>query len=285
MREGRELPKVTALVLSYNGKDYMDDCIGGLISQDYPVLEILVVDNKSSDDTMDYVEERFPGVRTLRLEDNEGFAAGVNKGIMHCTGDLILVLNQDIALEKDVVSELVSGMQESGADVCSPKILYHQTERIWYAGGEITLFRKGNLRPKPTSHRGKMEKDCGQYDSIAETGYATGCAVLIKKELLVKLGGFDTSFFMYHEDADLSLRAKNTGARIVYVPDAVIYHKVSINRLDKFTRRGMSRVIVYFRSSMIFVKKHWKIRGLILWLATLPVRILLSSMTSINERF
>ena len=193
----------------------------------YPNFRIVVVDNGSTDGSQAMVRSEYPDVALVEHGRNlgvmEGYNSGLRYGLEHAAG-WILLLNNDILVESDLLSKLVdAAASDSRAGILGPKIYYYdQPDRFWYAGGRINYFT-GVI-----SHRGIREKDHGQYDRTEETDYITGCAMLVRREVVERIGMLDPVFSpMYSEDADYSIRARRAGYRLLYVADARLRHKVS----------------------------------------------------------
>jgi len=219
----------------------------------YPNLTTLVVDNGSTDDTLEVVGREHPAVHRMGLCENLGFATGCNRGIaeaMRQSADYVLLLNNDTLVAPDLVEQLVRPMGVS-TGVTAPKIYYaHDPRRIWSAGATrdpLTLEMKGSLR-------GTLDSD--DVSSPVDRDYLVGCALLLSRQLLESVGGFDERFFMYYEDMDLCLRARKAGFRLLLVPQAKVWHKVAAasGGSDSPNERYWMA-----RSSVIFFAKHARI--------------------------
>lgn len=221
-------PLVYLLIVTWNGREVLRDCLASLRSATYPSLRVLVVDNASTDGSADSVRKEFPAVDLMVLPENRRFAGGNNAGIRHALqkgAEYILLLNNDTVVDAGFLEPLVSRMESDPAiGMAAPKILYYDDpDRIWFAGGAIS-FWTGTTR-----HPGIRELDRGQFDTPADTGYATGCCVLVRASVVRAVGMLDESFFLYGEDADWSLRVRKAGYRIVYEPASRIRHRVSVS--------------------------------------------------------
>ncbi len=185
-----------------------------------------MVDNASSDGTVESVRSKFPSVKVITNQANLRFAGGNNVGIdyaMQNGADYVVLLNNDTTVDPAFLSELVQTAEsDSRIGMAGPKIYYYnEPERIWFAGGKVEYW-KGWV-----SHIGIREPDNGQYDTPRDVDYLTGCCMLVKREVIERIGKLDESFFIYGEDADWSLRAARAGYRLRFVPSSVIWHKVS----------------------------------------------------------
>lgn len=218
------LPLVYAVILSWNRQDDTLECIESLLENDYARLRILVVDNASTDGTAVAIQERFPSVEVVTNDENLGFAEGNNVAIRYAMGryvDYILLLNDDTVAAKDMVSGLVAVADtDPRIGVLTPKIYFHDDRsRIWSAGGARPLFMPG------IKSIGFGKRDSPAYARQRDVDYTTACAVMVRATVFRDVGLFDPTYFMYHEDFDFSERVRRNGYRIVYVPQARVWHK------------------------------------------------------------
>ncbi len=268
-------PAVAIIIVAWNGKDDTLECLKSLRGLTYSNHQIILVDNGSTDGTVAAVRSGFPDVTILEMARNLRFAGGNNKGIEFALGkgaDHILLLNNDTVVEKDFLSALVKRMQsDTGIGMVAPKISYFAPpETIWFAGARIGYWT-GTM-----SHVGIRQKDSGQFDRSGETDYATGCCVLVRREVVEAVGALDESYFMYAEDADWSVRARRRGFSIVYEPLAMIRHRVSASAggnlsLFKLRNKFVSQMRFFSRYASWY---HWLVFP---WLSILMNLVLLLS--------
>jgi len=267
--------KVYIIVLNWNGKEDTLACLESLRFTDYENYKVILVDNGSEDDSVKAVKAGFPEVEVVETGKNLGFAGGNNVGIEYAIkegADYIFLINNDTTVHPDYLKELVEvGESDKKIGAVGSKIYYHgEPNRIWFAGGKINWLRnKGE-------HIGLDEIDEGQYDKIKEVGYLTGCALLIKREVVEEVGVLEDDYFLYYEDADYSLRVKNAGYKVIYAPKSKIYHKVSRstkpgspsyiyyharNGLVNARRNGnlLVKITIYFYAVYMFLKQIIKI--------------------------
>lgn len=221
-------PLVYIIVLTWNGKKDTVECLSSLQKITYTNYKILVVDNASSDGTREEVQKQFSEVEYIFNPINLRFAGGNNVGIDYAFKkgtDYILLLNNDTTVAENFLDELVStAIASLNIGIVGPKMYYHSDpNRIWYAGGKIEWW-KGWI-----SHIGVREIDNGQYDQTKETDFVSGCCVLVKREVVEKVGMLDTAYYIYGEDVDWCVRASRAGYRIIYEPKAKIWHKLSVS--------------------------------------------------------
>lgn len=208
---------ISVVVLNYNGRRYLKKCISSLSVQSYGDFEVIVVDNGSTDGSVEYLKTHFPQVKIVRNESNLGFAGGINAGIEHAEGKYILTLNNDTQADMNFVERLAEAMDSDEAvGMCASKMLFLDG-RINSTG--ICLSRSG-----AAWDRGMFEPDEGQYEELEEVFGPCAGAALYRKEMLDEIGLFDEDFFLYMEDVDLAFRARLAGWRCIYVPGAEVYH-------------------------------------------------------------
>jgi GT2 family glycosyltransferase len=244
-------PSVACIVLSYQGKALVLQTLESLYRLDYPRYRVVVVDNGSSDGTYEAVAAAWPQATLLRVEHNQGISVGLNLGIRHVLeagDDYLLLLNNDIEVRPDMVTELVA-VAESDPSIgaVGPKAYYYSDRnRIWSAGGQL------HFRQSITDERGNLELDSGQYERTEEMDYVNGCAMLVPRRAQLDVGLWDGTFLVSVEDADWCMRAKKKGWRCFYAHRAVLWHMVSP------TTGGYKpgRTFQTGRSTMLFVRKH-----------------------------
>jgi len=216
-------PVFSVIILNWNGRHLLEECLESVLSQTFDDYETIVVDNGSTDGSVDFLNEGWGGkIRILSLPSNAGFAGGNNAGIRAARGRYVVLLNNDTAVDPGWLAaqhRAVSRRPEAG--MFTPKILnYYRRDEIDNTGHLI--YPDGLAR----GHN-RLEKNDGRFDEEKEALYPSGCAGVYKREMLDKIGQLDESFFAYGEDVDLGLRARWAGWECRYVPDAVVYHKYS----------------------------------------------------------
>jgi hypothetical protein len=220
-------PLVYTVLVNWNGKDVTRECIRSLNAVMYGNMRIVLVDNASSDGSVQSIREEFPDVSVLEMQQNLRFAGGTNAGLrfaMERGAELLLLLNNDTIVGPGFLSAMVDRLlSDDGIGIVSPKIYYHDDpQRIWFAGGNISLWT-GTM-----SHTGIREIDRGQYDNPVDIEYASGCCLLTRTSVAKRVGLLDESYHIYTEDADWSMRTRRAGYRIVYEPRAKVWHKLSV---------------------------------------------------------
>lgn len=213
------LPFVTVIIPNHDGIGFLDRCFSSLSQTDYPKsnYEVILVDNGSEDQSIEYVKKKFPWVRVLALNRNYGYTGGNNRGVHLAKGELVAFLNNDTAVDSKWLRELVNVMLfDNRVAICgSQVVLLDKPDHIQYSGGFLNLVGGALFYP---FHRSKPDRDFYLVGSIC------GASFLIRKTVFETLGGFDESFFMYSEENDLCLRAWICGYRVVYVPRSIVHH-------------------------------------------------------------
>jgi hypothetical protein len=211
-------PDVSIIVVSWNGRRYLDACLRAAEGQTGVNAEVVLVDNGSTDGTVDFVRGAFPRVRIVRLEGNHGFAGGNNAGAKEARGEFLAFLNNDTVPESNWLSALRAGIDTtSGFDLATSRVVYMDNPGVIDSAGD-GLFRAGAAFKWHHGEPVEMAR------APVEVFGVCGAACLMPKALFDDLGGFDADFFASHEDVDLSYRARLGGYRCRYVPDAVVRH-------------------------------------------------------------
>jgi GT2 family glycosyltransferase len=246
------------ILVNWNGKDVTLDCLASLANVTYPSFKTLVVDNASTDGSVECIRSAFPETEVLPLPENRRFAGGNNAGIRHALmhgAEFVVLLNNDTTVDAGFLDWMTEAFRlHKNAGIVAPKIYYQdQANVLWYAGGDIS-FWTGTMR-----HLGIREHDRGQYDTPRETGYATGCCMLTSRDVIGHIGLLDESYFMYAEDADWSTRARRGGYTVLYEPRAKVWHKISVSaggHLSRFklTHKFLSSFRFFARYSSWY---HW----------------------------
>ncbi len=232
-------------------------CLQSMRSITYDPVEIIVVDNGSSDDSVLRLREEFPEMTFIRSEINEGFAGGNNIGIEYACqhgSKHILLLNNDTAVTPSFIEPLLERL-ESDPQIAavSGKIYYHplavggRENIIWYAGAE----QKWHMG---YTHKHQLEEDKGQCDIASEVAYASGCMMLMRGEVLKKIGGLSEDYFMYWEESDWCMRARESGFSSWYEPKSLIYHNV---RSSDPGKESPLYTYMMFRNFLIYAKLYF----------------------------
>ncbi|MTI80585.1 MAG: glycosyltransferase family 2 protein [Firmicutes bacterium] len=211
---------ISVIIITYNSENYIYDCIMSIQDQTYLNYEVIVLDNASTDSTMEVIVTNFPWVKIINSNENLGFAGGVNLAYECSKGEYIALLNPDAKADNDWLRNLSHTMdKERTCGICASLILQWGTEIIDTAGDGCTRAGKGfKIGNNELAKR---------YSETKEVFAACGGAALYRRSMIEEIGFFDEDFFLLHEDSDLSFRARLAGWKCIYVPNAVVEHKVS----------------------------------------------------------
>lgn len=219
-------PQIFIIILNWNGWKDTVECVESCLRLTYAAVTILLVDNCSSDGSEAILRGRFPGVTVIQTGDNLGYAGGNNVGIRYALengADYIWLLNNDTVVDPAVLNEMVRvAERDPKVGMLGPKILLHSRPEYLNCIGSTINLKTGQPRLV-----GLGEKDDGRFDDIREMDTLSGCSLLVRRELVDAVGVLDDRFFLFYEETDWILRAKRAGYRMLYVPKARIWHKVS----------------------------------------------------------
>ncbi|MBP2668207.1 MAG: glycosyl transferase, family 2 [Deltaproteobacteria bacterium] len=215
--------RFSVVVLNWNGRNLLRDCLDSVLQQQDGSLEVIVVDNGSTDGSVDFVRESYgERIRLLELESNQGWAGGNNRGVEISRCEYLLLLNNDACLAPDFFDRLREGIRRHpGAGMYTPKILNYSDRTVLDNAGHV-IYRDGTARG-----RGRLEKDGARFDREEEVLCPSGAAGIYHRELFERAGPIDERYFAYGEDTELGLRARRAGYVCFYIPAAVVYHKYS----------------------------------------------------------
>jgi hypothetical protein len=268
-RPGAEAPRppLVVVVVNWNGRHLLAECLGSLLENGYEPLEIVLVDNGSTDDSLPFVREAFPDVRILASPENRRWAGGNNLALQALlaegvAGRYVLLLNNDTFVPGGSLARLVSALAaEPAAWVATPRICYwHDPARVWYDGG-IAGRRTGWIR-----HHG-IRRLAGRLSFRSRfVEWGTGCALLLRDVALVRAGLLDESYYFYGEDSDYCLRLAAAGGRILHVPAALVLHKVS----DALGGQSPRKAYLKARSHVQLLRRHWPRRR---WPVLIPCQV------------
>jgi GT2 family glycosyltransferase len=216
-------PRVSVLILNWNGLELLPDCLSSLRRQTWRDFETIVVDNGSADGSVDFLVREFPEVEVLALETNTGFCGGNLAAYARSRGELLVLLNNDAELDENFLQRMVEAADlEPAFGMFAANIRMFDHHEVFDSTG-LLVYPDGICRS-----RGWLEKDLGQYDEADEVLCPNGCAAVYRRSMIEEVGFFDEAYFAYLEDLDLGLRGQLRGWRCRYVPGAVAYHKKSM---------------------------------------------------------
>jgi len=212
---------VSVIIVNWNGKKLLQDCLRALMRQTYRAFTVIVVDNGSRDGSVEFVNSHFPGVRTIALSDNTGFSAANNVALKLVQTPYVALLNNDTAPDSFWIERLVDALDNCpAAGFAASKMLFYDRPDLIDRGGD------GYSDAGVAFLRGRNKKS-DEFDKLEPVFGACAGAALYRTALFDAVGLFDEDFFLVHEDVDLSFRAQLQGYRCLYVPEAIVYHRAS----------------------------------------------------------
>ncbi len=240
-----KLPLVYVVILNWNRRDDVVECVSSVMNIDYPRFRLLVVDNGSSDGSVESLKE-FPALEMIVNETNLGACEGRNVGIKYAIekgADYVALLDNDAVVDQHLLAELVRvGEADPQAGMLVPKVYsYWDRHRIASAGSRTCWFPPGRIKII-----GLGKEDSAIFNKRREVEYAAGCAWLVKREVFEEVGMLDPAYFYSWEDYDFSKRVREGGYKIIYVPSAKVWHKVASTRLPSLKWYDQGRSNVYF---------------------------------------
>jgi len=231
------MKKVFITLISFNNNKVTLECLESLekVRKNNFELNIVVIDNASKEKFKTLKKYLNFTLKIIRSEENLGFSGGQNLGIKYSLergADYVVILNNDTEVDENLVSNLIKSFRDN-IGIVSPKIYfakgyefhkdrYKENEKgkvIWYAGGIIDWENVIGI------HKGVDEVDKGQFNSSMETEYATGCCMMVKAQVFEKIGFLDDKYFLYYEDADFCIRARNNNFKVIFEPSGLLWHK------------------------------------------------------------
>ncbi|PWH20888.1 MAG: glycosyltransferase family 2 protein [Ardenticatenia bacterium] len=247
---------LSVIIPNWNGARHLPTCLDALREQSYLRMEVIVVDNASADESQELLRTRYPEVRTLVLERNVGLTGAMNRGFQLARGELIASLNNDTQVTPTWANQLVHALQKHPeAGMAASKILLFDRRDVLHSAGDMY-----SIDGIPVN-RGVWQRDEGQFDREEYVWGACGGAALYRREMLEDIGFFDEELFMYCEDVDLNWRAQLAGYRCIFVPQAVVYHKLSATGGGKiasyFTGRNTIWVLAKNYPEALW-RRHWR---------------------------
>ncbi len=251
------MPEISIVIVTWNSELFIEDCLKSVLKQIYKDWELIIVDNGSSDGTVDYIKRIYPEVILIRNQNNLGFCQANNQGINLAKGRYIFVLNSDVILGDNFLGQMKTALDDSekAIGMAGPKIMQSDGKTIYSTGLLISRSRR-------FYNRGEGEIDKKQYDTELNILGCCAASVIYKREMLedIKLLNeyFDEDFFFLLEDVDLSLRAHSSGWKALFVPEAVCYHQGNSSGYKNEFRQYLS-----FRNRYFLIVKNDTLTGLL----------------------
>ena len=234
MSDLKYFPKVYVVIVNWNRPEDTIECIKSVKNLSYPNFEIILVDNGSKDNSIETIKEIYKDINSIENKKNLGFAEGNNVGIrfaLNNDAEYIWLLNNDTIVHQNALTAMVDvGERIPESGILGSKIYYYdKPDFIWFAGATIDWKRAVSL------HTGINQEDRPEYGVLGEVDRITGCSMVVKRELCERIGLMDEKLFLYVEEVDWCVRARNAGYKIFYVPDSKVYHKISSSTGEDFS--------------------------------------------------
>lgn len=265
-------PLVSILILNWNGEDIIEQTVKSVLNSNYKNIEVLVVDNASKDNSIEILK-KIPQIKIYQNSENQGYAKGNNTGFKYCNGKYIVTLNNDIIVDPDWLNEPVKVLesdQSIGIISCRQMNCFKQDiiDTLYsFPSSHLLLSRFGNGQV--------YQKENPLFSKPGYTIGANGASAIYRKSLIDELGGFEESFFAYHEECDLHMRAFFSGWKCKYIPVSVVYHKGShsFNKVKKtfYYFHERNRIwFIYRNFPLMLIFKHLP------WILTREIRTLIN---------
>ena len=241
--------KVTIAVITYNGEHLLEECLSAVKSQSYPEYEIIVVDNNSTDRSVDLVKEKFPEIKILQMKENRGPNPARNAAILKSDISYTLLVDDDAVLTPDCLRVLMKVMKEHpDVGICHPRVvLYDDHTRIQYDGTRIYYIGAAILKDSGASIEHTSKK-------TIPVSAVSGVTMLVKRDKALHIGLFDEDYFFGWTDTDFSFRMTISGFKCLNVPQAIVYHKMK--------KRGLSKAFYQVRNRWYFILKNYSSKTL-----------------------
>ncbi|MEM2260634.1 MAG: glycosyltransferase family 2 protein [Candidatus Methanomethylicaceae archaeon] len=279
--DGTGEPKLSIIIVNYNGCKFLKSCITSLLKSTYKNFEIIIVDNGSHDESIEYlkyISSKEPKIKIVLLNKNYGFAMGNNIGYKYTskTSKFVFFLNNDTEVEDDCLEKIVVKMElDDLIGAAQPKIRSMKNKMIIDAvGGMADYYGR-------TFHRGFGEYDCGQYDQINESFYAQGAAIIVRKSVIEKIGLFDPLYFLYYDETDLCWRMHLAGYKVAVIPEAVVYHYGGGSTSATLRNSYYEKYFKYFhlrKNHITTMLKNYSIPNILRYVVPFIIRMLIVSI-------
>ncbi len=244
------VPLVSVIILNYQGRLFIERCLKSVLASEYPRIEVIVVDNGSTDDSMDIARNFGSRITCIENGKNLGFSAGCNVGIRKCHGEIVVLLNVDTCVRKRWLEALVQPfLEDPRVGLTGSKMLFLDGKTIQHAGGEV-------LPNGLCQHTGYGKKDERQHDEPREVDYLSGASLAIRRDVLDEIGLLDEGYFFYYDDVDLASSMKQRGFKVLYRPDSVLLHYETFG----LKKKSFDYYFRFHRGRLRYIFKHFGIR-------------------------
>jgi hypothetical protein len=247
-------PSVAIVILNWNGRHYLQQFLPSVYASGYPGLRIIIADNGSTDDSLEFLRNSFPQAETIVFDKNYGFAGGYNKALKQVQSDYYILLNSDVEVSPGWIEPIIELLESNEYyAACQPKILSYRNKQFFEyagsAGGWLDLYGYPFARGRVFSI---CEEDKGQYNATSTIFWASGAALVIKSKVYHEMDGFDEYFFAHQEEIDLCWRIQLKGYKIFCCPKSVVYHVGG----GTLPRGNSLKTFLNFRNNHILIAKN-----------------------------
>ncbi len=271
------MTKTAVVILNWNGRKFLERFLPSVIKYSRADAEIIIADNASTDDSIQFLKDNYPQLRIIINAANGGFSKGYNDALFQVDAEYYILLNSDIEVTENWIKPIISLMDsDHNIAVCQPKLLsYSEKEKFEYAGaagGFIDKYGYPFCRGRLFQ---SLEIDDGQYNDTCEIFWASGAAMFVRAELYHKFGGLDNDFFAHMEEIDFCWRMKNEGYKIMYCSESVVFH-VGGGTLPK---NNSKKTYLNFRNNFYLLYKNLPLNKLFI---VFTIRLLLDFVAAIK---
>ncbi len=272
----KDAPEVAVVILNYNGKKWFEKFMPSVLKTEYSNSKIIVADNGSTDDSLEYLAFNFPEVSIIKLDQNHGFAKGYNEALKQVNSPYLVLLNSDVEVTPNWLTPMITLIEKDASiGAVQPKVLSQRSKEYFeHAGAAGGMMDKWGYPFCIGRIFDKVEKDLGQYDQVSEIFWASGAAMLVKNQLYKQLEGFDADYFAHQEEIDLCWRIKRAGYKVMVQPESVVFHYGG-GTLDY---QNPKKVYLNFRNSFYSIIKNEPF-GKLMWL--IPLRLVLDGVAGL----
>lgn len=270
-------PLVSVVILNLNGKELLRSSMRCVLASEYENLEVIVVDNGSTDGSQEMVKNEFPLLNLIENKTNLGYGEGNNVGIRKSRGEFILLLNNDAEVDRNCICELLkAARKDEKIGILGCKVYFADSNLIQHAGGKITNSGAPLI--------GYLDVDTGQFEQECDVDWVIGAAFMVRRKVFDTIGLFDPIYTPIHyDDVDLCYRADKSDFRVVYVPRAIAYHHEK--DISRVVSKDPRRVFLRNRNRLIFIFKNFPVTALVKWPIYELQRALISASSGETESF
>lgn len=273
-----QVPSVAVVILNWNGCNYLNRYLPSVLASTYPNLRVIVADNASTDNSVEWVRKQFPEVQVLVATENRGFAGGYNYFLNQVVADYYVLLNSDIRVEPNWIEPVITCMQSNHKIAAAQPRIRSESKPAYFeyagaAGGWLDVlgypFSRGRVFDT-------VEQDSGQYEDAVPVFWASGAAFFVRASVFHQLGGFDSYFFAHQEEIDLCWRMQRMGYQVYVCPQSIVYHVGG----GTLPTGSTQKVFLNFRNNLVMLAKNLPLQAAV-W--KIPLRFALDAVWAWKE--